>query len=260
MAGGQPGAERGNVKGAFVDVAVRITPRLSELAGADRRLRVAELALGGVPRGAVALLCRPGDLTTGAVELVNGLAEHGYESVAADLSATDVEVLTDDVLRQGVRLLLDRLAKRGWELEQIGLLGYGLGGRAALLAAADHVLGAAVSVDPAGIASPAGPGLPALLRSPHRVVTPWLGMFGQDDPATDASHVRELGAGLVASSPVFTQVVAYPGVSGDFYLDTHGALAHAASYDSWQRVVEWLNARVVPRPTPLARAWQDRRG
>jgi carboxymethylenebutenolidase len=179
---------------------------------------------------------------------MNDLAEHGYESVAADLGPDTAE---DDGAALGhLRTLLDRLAARGWDLDQIGVVGYGSGGRAALLAAAAMELGAAVSVRPV---LPAG--LDARAVGPVR--TPWLGLFGALDERPKGS-VAAFDAALAASSPVFTQVVVYPGVTGEFVHDGLHPLTHAAAYDSWQRTVEWLNARVVPRPTPLARAWNDR--
>jgi carboxymethylenebutenolidase len=219
---------------------------------------VAELHLGGVPRGAGIVLCGPGAGLPDAAELMNGLAEHGYESVAADVGriAADGAPLTDDAMVADVRSLLDRLAGRGWSRDQVGVVGYDLGGRAALLAASAYVLGAAISVNPAGIAQPAGESLPPLADSPSGVRTPWLGLFGALDARTGLAAVRRLGDALRARSPVHTELVVYPGVAGDFYRHSSEVLAHAASFDCWQRIVEWLNLRVVPRPTPLAEAWR----
>lgn len=239
-----------------MDVAVRIPIRFSEVLSGDRRLPVGELHLGGVPRGAVLLLCERGDLEHAAAEFMNRLAEHGYESLACDLSPAGLD---EDVLVHDVRSLLDRLAERGWAHEQVGLLGYGSGGRVALLVAAELVLGAVVSVEPSGVVAPAGSAACPLEATPPSVRTPWLGMFGTSDGATPRTAVERLGAQLRANSPVFTQVVAYDGVSGVIYRDAREGVAHAASFDSWQRVLEWLNVRVVPRPTPLAEAWRRRR-
>ena len=49
--------------------------------------------------------------------------------------------------------------------------------------------------------------------------------------------------------------VRYYGLAGkgrDFYDRTEDGVSYAASYDGWQRTVEWLNARVAPMLTPLA--------
>jgi carboxymethylenebutenolidase len=234
-----------------VATAVRIEPDVTEVPSGGRTLGVATVALGGVPRGAVVLLSGAGGLRhVEVVDAVNELAEHGYESVAADLGPDPAE--DDGVALEHLRTLLDRLAARGWDLDQIGVVGYGSGGRAALLAAAAMELGAAVSVRPV---LPAGLGA----RPVDPLRTPWLGLFGALDERTPPGSVAGFGEALAAGSPVFTQVVSYPGVTGEFVHDGLHPLTHAAAYDSWQRTVEWLNARVVPRPTPLARAWNERR-
>jgi carboxymethylenebutenolidase len=238
-----------------MDAAVRVQPALSDLPSGEGTVRVGELYLGRVPRGAVILLCSSGALTADAFEGMNGLAEHGYESIAADLADS---ATSDETSLHDVRTLVDRLAGRGWSSDQIGVVGYGFGGRIALLAASELALGAAISIDPSGVAAPVGSTRPALVDAGRGVRTPWLGMFGDLDAQTSTASVAALGRSLRSLSPVFTQIVSYPGVSGDFYRNAIESIAHAAAFDSWQRVIEWLNARVVPRPTPLAEAWRTR--
>ncbi|WP_329410255.1 hypothetical protein OG563_46915 [Nocardia vinacea] len=113
-----------------------------------------EITLGGVPRGAVIVLCEPGRLGE-ACGPMNGLAEHGYESVAAKVSDGASEVIDS---------LLAYLGERGWGLEQVGVIGYGVSGRAALFTAAEYARGAAVSIAPAGSVADQG--------EPLR--TPWI--------------------------------------------------------------------------------------
>jgi len=235
-----------------MDAAVRIEPKLTDLWLDGRTMRVATLHLGGVPRGAVVLLRGAGATGLDVFEAMNGLAEHGYESVAADLAAGGAPG-DDDALRS-LEALVELLGRRGWTTEQIGLVGYGPGGRIALLAAATTTFGAAVSIDPDGVADIVARAAAGGLG----MRTPWLGMFGREERATPARAVAELGHALSTSSPMYTQLVSYPGVTGHFYQESGEAVAHAAAFDSWQRIVEWLNARVVPRPTPLAEAWRLR--
>ena len=64
---------------------------------------------------------------------------------------------------------------------------------------------------------------------------------------------------LDQTSPVYTQLVTYPGVSGTFYQESAESLAHAASFDAWQRALEWFNLRVVPRPSQLAELWERKK-
>lgn len=228
-----------------LDVEVpRIDPVRSTRALAVGEVDTAEIVLFSEPRGAVLLLCEPGGLDTHATGLMNALAEHGYETLATDLS---VLALDDEGLRIAVEGLLDVLAERGWEREQTGVVGYADGGRAALVAARDLEVGAAVSMSPTALTDVTEPA----------VRTPWLGMFGEHDSAAPATAVARLEQ-QVGRGPAFSRLVVYPGVGADFHRASASSLDHAAAFDSWQRVVEWLNVRVDFRPTPFARTWAAR--
>ncbi|MGW1785649.1 dienelactone hydrolase family protein [Streptomyces sp. NPDC002143] len=177
---------------------------------------------------------------------MNRLAEHGYASIAADLSAGGP---TDGELVAGAGALLSTLVGQGWSYDQVGVIGYGFGGRVAFLAATAFELGASVSVSPRAADSVRTDPAAASLR------TPWLGLFGESDGCAEDPSPSELGAELGATSPAHTSIMTYP--AGDFYRDSTDPARHAAAFDSWQRTVEWLNRRVAPRPTPLALAWQE---
>lgn len=199
-------------------------------------LPILEIALGGAPRGLVLLLCDRGGLDHDATEVMNRLAEHGYESLAAEAEGESLEPL------------LERADERGWTEEQVGLVGFGVGGYAVLQAAAELRFGAAVSLSPAGAL-----GVVDALR------TPWLGLFGAEDPGVRADEVDALATRLATGSDVYSQVVIYPGVGADFYRHHGDGLSYAASYDGWQRTMEWLELRVAPRLTPLAEQWRRRK-
>lgn len=227
---------------------VRIQPEVTTAAIGGVEVRVCALLLGGVPRGAVVIIAGPeglDDMT--AVDTMNSLAQHGYESVLAEPQDA---TLGDDLARQVVHHLVGRMSDRGWTHEQIGVIGYGKGARAALVAGSESTFGAAISI----------PRDPRQLMTPHRLTalrTPWLGMVGlgarremSDDLAVYRDEVR------VASSE-HTALVGYPGV-GHCLSDSTDELEHQAVFDTWQRTAEWLNTHVVPRPTPLALVWRDR--
>jgi carboxymethylenebutenolidase len=240
--GAQP-REKGRQMGPDVDVP-RLEPVRSILDLPGATLETAEIRLFGLPRGATLLLVDEGGLDTLAPELMNRLAEHGFESLAADLST-----LSEHGSGTGpaVAALLGALQERGWSHDQIGVVGYGQGGAAALEAARDLNLGAAVSVSPRGVLDVADP----MVRSP------WLGMFGEHDEEVPLARVLDLEA-RVWQGPEFSRLVVYPGVGAGFYRATASSLDHAASFDSWQRVVEWLNVRVAPRLSPIAERWAER--
>jgi carboxymethylenebutenolidase len=233
----------------------RIEPRAVAVGSPSGIVHATEIRLGGVPRGAVLVACDVGGLAVDAADVMNGLAAHGYVSVAADLFSTDA---TDAGVLEKVGALLAYLGGQDWSAEQVGVVGYGFGGRVALLAAAEFGMGAALSVSPAGIAAPLSEGLPALTAVLRPVRAPWLGMFGGRDEGAPPAVVREVGSFLASRSPAYTELVSYPGVGGGFYRGSAQAVVHAASFDCWQRTVEWLDLRVVPRPTPLADAWRAR--
>ena len=239
-----------------MDPVARIRPSLVELPSTRGSISTAEVSLGGVPRGAVVVLCDRGRLAVSSDEIMNGLAEHGYESVAADVFPAEQHDPTDADLLDDVSTLIARLRERNWELDQIGVLGYGFGARVALQAAGRFTLGAAVSVNPAGLGHALAPGLAPLVEAVEPVTTAWVGMFGAREHATPPADVHRLSRTLWTRSPAYTETVIYPGVTGDFYRNSVSAPAHAAAFDSWQRVIEWLNGHVAPRPTPLAEAWR----
>jgi len=222
----------------------RIEPVRSTLDLSGGTLETAEIRLFGLPRGAALLLMDEGGLDTLAPELMNRLAEHGFESLAADLGSLALE---DAGSVTAVEELLDVLAERGWSRDQVGVVGYGGGGAVALEAARDLTLGAAVSVSPRGVLDVAEPA----------VRSPWLGMFGELDEEMPLAAVLDLES-RVWRGTEFSRLVVYPGVGAGFYRASASSLDHAASFDSWQRVVEWLNVRVAPRLSPIAERWAER--
>ena len=90
-----------------MDAAVRIPLLFSDIPAAACPLPIAQLNLGGIPRGAAILLGPEGALSADAGERMNHLAEHGYESVAADLAAAGAEH-PDHMLVADVGVLLGR--------------------------------------------------------------------------------------------------------------------------------------------------------
>ena len=227
---------------------VRIDPEVSRVVVAGGPVQVHALLLGGVPRGAAAVIAGPDGLSEiEAVDLMNSLAQHGYESL---LARPADDGTGDDRGRAVVHHLVDQLAARGWTHEQTGVIGYGRGARAALVAGSDRTYGAAISI----------PRDPSQLLTPERVTelrTPWLCLVGlgpQHDASGELAAYRDE---VRTASSEHTSLIGYPGVA-HCLRDSTEALEHQAVFDAWQRTAEWLNIHVVPRPTPLARAWHER--
>lgn len=220
----------------------RLTPYFTDLPTESGALPIAEIRLGPLPRGAALVLCDGGSLDLAAA-VMNGLAQQGYESLAADLSERpDGATAT----------LLGRLGDRGWKHEQIGVVGYGLGGRGALRAAARFTLGAAVSVAPV----PPRERFDPVAHELAGLRTPWLCLTGDTGSGGTGCVLDRLDAIRRAQAPVHTELVRYSVVPEHFYTDISDTVGHAAAFDAWQRIVEWLNLRVVPRLTPRSLAWR----
>ncbi|WP_068262018.1 dienelactone hydrolase family protein [Janibacter limosus] len=220
---------------------VRIDPEVSTITVDGASVEVLSLLLGGVPRGAAVVLAGPDGLDgIGAVETMNSLAQHGYESV---LVSDDGDVAVVDAL-------VALLAERDWEDEQIGLIGYGQGARTVLEAAAGRAYGAAVSI----------PREPRQLLVPEPITalrTAWLGMVGQGEHRGLPSALAAYRDDLEDRAHEYTRIVGYPGAEHALR-DSTRPREHAAAFDAWQRTAEWLNKRVAPRPTPFAQIWRER--
>jgi carboxymethylenebutenolidase len=221
-----------------------LIPAARSVTDAHLTVPVAEIELGPYPRGAV-LLLSPAEDPAGTTQVMNRLAEHGYETLAVDLT-------TVTNAPHWIELMLKRLADRGWSHEQIGVVGYRAGAELALHTAAVCGLGAAVSVD-IGDSARAQPGIEGALRL---LQTPWLGLAAAPRPQTAGTHLASRWRHLRCTAAVYSQFVCYPGVLVGYSTDSGDARAHAAAFDSWQRTLEWLDARVVPRLTPQSKAWR----
>ncbi|MEU3269310.1 hypothetical protein ABZ639_00605 [Saccharomonospora sp. NPDC006951] len=228
---------------------VRIEPEVSTAVVAGVPVPVSTVYLGGVPRGAAVIVAGPAGLDAAeSADLMNALARHGYESVLAD---PPDRAMDDDFGRVLIGHLVDSIAARGWPDEQIGLVGYGRGARAVLIAGSERTFGAAISV----------PRDAWTLLGPDRVVslrTPWLAMAGLGARGELAGPLSGYREEVANRSAAHTSVVGYPGTAHCLH-DSAEALVHAAVFDSWQRTAEWLDAYVVPRPTPLAEEWRRRK-
>lgn len=234
---------------------VQITPHRDQLAHVGGSVEVAQIALGGVPRGGALVLCSPRQREGEDTHVLNELAMHGYEGIAATLDGTEgLHSLVSIV--EG---MMERLAERGWHPGQVGVVGYECPIRLAVRVGADVGFGALVTVSPTGLVEDGTGGLvPDLPGLASEIVTPWLIMAGSSDPSAPADALASLAQVLDQKAGKYSQVIRFPGVAVDYYQRSIESLELAASFDYWQRTLEWFNAQVEPRPTPLAQAWRDR--
>jgi carboxymethylenebutenolidase len=180
-------------------------------------------------RGGLVVLHEGDGITDGVRLLIASLASEGWLAVAPHmegdkLTREDVLVATD--------ITLAWLVDRGVEADLLGVVGFDLGGTAALVVASHRKLGAAVSVGGQG-----GRELPALVEIAGTLTSPWLGIYGDAGDELAAAEVEQL-RDAAASSGAVTNVVRYPGANHRFDADPKAAM------EAWQRALNWFDAHL----------------
>ncbi|MDS0132802.1 MULTISPECIES: dienelactone hydrolase family protein [unclassified Amycolatopsis] len=194
-----------------------------------RTLRLTFSEPEGALRGGLVVLHEADGVTDGVKLLLASLATEGWLTVTPHL---ENEELTQQDLLEATDRTLAWLVERGVQADLLGVMGFDLGGTAALVVASHRKLGAAVSVGGQQTAE-----LPALVEIAGRLTSPWLGMYGDAGDEAGGADVERL-RDAAASAKVATNVVHYPGANHRFDADP-GAAAEA-----WQRTLNWFDAHL----------------
>ncbi|WAL65372.1 dienelactone hydrolase family protein [Amycolatopsis cynarae] len=181
-----------------------------------------------VVRGGLVVLHEADRVTDGVRLLIASLAAEGWLAAAPRIEG---EAVREQVLA-ATDITLAWLVDRGVPADLLGVVGFDLGGTAALMVAADRMLGAAVSVGGQG-----GKELAALTEIASRLTSPWLGIFGDAGDESAAAEV-ELLREAAAKSGAVTNVVRYPGANHRFDADPKAAV------EAWQRTLSWFDAHL----------------
>ena len=168
-------------------------------------------------------------VTDGVRLLVAGLAGEGWLAVAPHIEG---DHLTRDDVLAATDITLAWLVDRGVRADLLGVVGFDLGGTAALLVASNRRLGAAVSVGGQGAGE-----LPALVEIAGRLTSPWLGIYGDAGDELGGAEVERL-RDAAAGAEVVTDVVRYPGANHRFDADP------GAADEAWQRTLNWFDAHL----------------
>ena len=194
-----------------------------------RTLRLTFSEPEGALRGGLVVLHEADGVTDGVKMLLASLATEGWLTVTPHLENAE---LTQQDLLTATDLTLAWLVERGVQADLLGVMGFDLGGTAALVVASHRRLGAAVSVGGQQAAE-----LPALVEIAGKLTSPWLGMYGDAGDEAGVADVERL-RDAAASAKVATNVVHYPGANHRFDADP-GAAAEA-----WQRTLNWFDAHL----------------
>lgn len=223
------------------------TETLTLTDGTELRLTVAEP--DNVVRGGLVVLHEARGVTNRVRRLVGHLADEGWLTVAPhlyhrdgadelDASRADDEV-HDHVQRlTGESILADTdaafvwLGDQGVTTDLQGVIGFGVGGTAALVVAASRSLGAAVTIGGGGIVEPLTEGLPPLAEIAGELACPWLGLYGDGEvPADEVEKLRE----VVDGCEIATNLVHFD--EDQHRIDTDPDTAAEA----WQRARNWFD-------------------
>lgn len=181
-----------------------------------------------VVRGGLVVLHEAEGITAGVRLLTAGLAGEGWLAVAPHLKG---EPAREDVL-SATDITLAWLVDHGVQADLLGVVGFDLGGTAALVVASNRKLGAAVSVGGQG-----GTELPALVEIAGKLTCPWLGIYGDSGDELGAAEVEQLREAAATSGAV-SNVVRYPGANHRFDADPKAAV------EAWQRTLSWFDAHL----------------
>jgi carboxymethylenebutenolidase len=198
-------------------------------------------------RGGLVVLHEARGVTDAVRGVVSGLADEGWLAVAPNLygALQHDEVPDADVDRELARLsgesvLADTdvaavwLAQHGVATDRTGVIGFDLGGAAAMVVASSRAVGAAVTVAGGGILAPLADGLPALVDVAGDLGCPWLGIYGDRDSATPADAVEKL-RDVAATAEVATDVVRFADADSRFDRDPE------AGAEAWHRTLNWFD-------------------
>ncbi len=233
-----------------------------ELATPDGVMSAYEATPTGDPRGAVVVAVEAFGVTAHIRDVTQRFAAVGYHAIAPDYQHRSgqgplddytagldailprFEGVDDDTVLADTDATLDHLRDAGFGNERTGMVGFCFGGRVSFLVATRRSLGAAVGFYGGGITEAGRLGLPALIGEAATLKTPWLGLFGDDDPGIPVEGVEELRAAL-ALAPVATEVIRYPGAGHAFHRDVGATYHEPSAKDGWARALAWLDAHMA---------------
>ena len=220
---------------------------------------------GSVPngsvRGGVVVIQEAFGLTGHIRRVTEALAEAGYLAVAPALFHRSAEqvfgyddydrlipvilTLTAEGITSDVDTAIAELTRHGLEPDSIAIMGFCLGGTVTLATAARRRLAAAVTFYGGGVTEGRF-GLEPGLEYGSRLLTPWLGLYGDLDehiPVDEVERLRE----VTAACAVPTEVVRYADADHGFHCDERSSFHPESSADAWRRTLAFLDEHIAAR-------------
>jgi carboxymethylenebutenolidase len=175
------------------------------------------------------------------------VAPHLFESIGnPEIPYTDTEeaiaaagTVEHDRLLADVDASLDFLERAGVPHNRTGVIGFCMGGSAALAVSCHRDVGAAVTFYGGGITKGRF-GFAPLLEEVRGLRAPWLGLYGDLDASIPTGEVEQLRAAL-ANSAHESEVVRYAAAGHGFHCDARDSYEKDSALDAWARTMAWLD-------------------
>ena len=179
-------------------------------------------------------------------DLTERMAGEGFVALAPDLYHGAVATEPDDarklVMAMNMQIALREIGGAiGYlsdlpevEPKSVGVIGFCMGGRLALSAAAtgDERIGAAAAFY--------GGGVPPTPEFVGGINTPVLAIYGEDDAGIPPESYNGLADEMNRQNKTFDMVI-YPGAGHAFLNDTRPSYNANAAADAWARAVQWFH-------------------
>jgi carboxymethylenebutenolidase len=224
------------------------------LAGPDGPVPADEVIPDGVVRGALIVVQEAFGVNDHIVDVCRRFAAAGYRTVAPHLfhregvnvipfeieqALPHMAALTADGIRADLAASREHLATQGFAMSATGIVGFCMGGSIALIAASEEPYGAAVTFYGRGIIEGRF-GFRPLAELAPALLSPWLGLYGDQDPSIPVDEVEALRV-AAASAAVPTTVVRYAAAGHGFHNDARPDVYHeAAAKDAWTKTLDWF--------------------
>ena len=171
----------------------------------------------------------------------SGDPELGYEDMQEVMPF--IMQLQADELEADVEATLAHLATLGFEAPRVATVGFCMGGSISFVAGCYWKLGAAVTFYGGGIAQSRF-GFPPLFDLAPTLQSPWLGLFGDQDPGIPTNEVEGLREAAAKAAPD-TEVVRYPEANHGFHCDARSSYHEASAKDGWARTLAFLEQHLA---------------
>jgi carboxymethylenebutenolidase len=176
-------------------------------------------------------------------EVARRFAAEGYLAIVPvlrDAQTLRPKVSNGDLLRCVERVIDLGREQPGAGASQVNLVGFGIGGFVALLAACHADVKAAVGFYPRGIVRPIrGLTIEPIVRDVKSDVAPFLGLFGAQDERVRPEDVAKIRARLVLCRAVH-ELIVYPHAKNGFFLPSRDEYRAEAAAHAWTRTLEWM--------------------